>query len=65
MKEYPRSNADWENKLSFFKSTNQYRELDGFDGEPVEFECITYPGHTTLQVLQDIHELMRELNCEP
>ena len=31
------SNAVWE-KLSWFKSSSQYRTLDTIDGEPMEFE---------------------------
>ena len=63
--EYPQSNIDWENKLEWFKSTNQYRELDGIDGEPVELEWRIFPGHTTLQILQETQGLMRDLDCEP
>ena len=47
-REYPQSNIEWANRLEWFTSTNQYRELDGIDGEPVEFEWMIFPGHTTL-----------------
>ena len=36
----PQSIIDWENKLEWFQSTNQYRELDGIDGEPVELDTL-------------------------
>ena len=65
MREYPRSKTDWENRLSWFKSTPQYRELDGIDGELVELEWRMFPGHTTLQILQEIHTLMGERNYTP
>ena len=38
LREYPYSNTEWEKRLSWLKETSQYRELDGIDGEPVEFE---------------------------
>ena len=34
----PQSNTVWEDKLTWFKSSSQYRTLDTIDGEPMEFE---------------------------
>ena len=34
----PQSSTVWEEKLSWFKSSPQYRTLDTIDGEPMEFE---------------------------
>ena len=34
----PPSNSVWEEKLSWFKDSSQYRTLDTIDGEPMEFE---------------------------
>ena len=34
----PSSNTVWEEKLSWFKDSPQYRTLDTIDGEPMEFE---------------------------
>ena len=65
LSEYLSSNIYWENRLSWFQSTPQYRELDGIDGEPLEFEWRMFPGHTTLQILQEIQTLMREWNSTP
>ena len=65
VREYPQSNIDRRNKLECFKSTNQYRELDGIDGEPVEFEWSILPGHTTLEFVQEIQASMRDLDGEP
>ena len=36
--ENPQSNTVWEDKLTWFKSSPQYRALDTIDGEPMEFE---------------------------
>ena len=34
----PASNTVWEEQLSWFKDSPQYRTLDTIDGEPMEFE---------------------------
>ena len=34
----PQSNIVWDDKLTWFKSSSQYRTLDTIDGEPMEFE---------------------------
>ena len=41
------------------------RELDRIDGEPMEFEWMMNPGHTTLHILLEIQKLLKDLNCEP
>ena len=40
MSENPLSSIVWEDKLTWFKSSSQYRALDTIDGEPMEFEWI-------------------------
>ena len=37
MNQNPTSNSAWEEKLSWFKSSSQYRTLDTIDAEPMEF----------------------------
>ena len=46
MNQNPTSNSAWEEKLSWFKSSSQYRTLDTIDGEPMEFEW---------NISQDLH----------
>ena len=36
--ENPQSNAAWEQRLGWFKTSQEYRDLDRIDGEPMEFE---------------------------
>ena len=36
--ENPQANSAWENRLTWFKSSWQYRALHAIDGEPMEFE---------------------------
>ena len=50
MNENPQSNTVWEDKLTWFKSSSQYKALDTIDGEPKEFERNIFPGFTTLQL---------------
>ena len=38
MNENPQSNYAWEDRLTWFKSSPEYRALDTIDGEPIEFE---------------------------
>ena len=33
-----RSNSAWEERLAWFKSSPEHRDLDRIDGEPMEFE---------------------------
>ena len=53
----------WENRSSWFRGTNQGRERDGIDGEPVEFEWRKNPGHTSQQIVYEIQTLVKSLNC--
>ena len=39
--ENPQSNMAWEDRLTWFKSSPEYRALDRIDGEPIEFEWIS------------------------
>ena len=60
--ESPRSNTACEERLEWFKSTPEYRNLDRIDGEPMEFEWKIFPGSNTLQLSQDVQELLFRLN---
>ena len=46
----PTSKFAWEEQLSWFKDSPQFRTLDTIDGEPMEFEWNIFPGLTTLQL---------------
>ena len=59
MSENPQSNTVWDDKLSWFKSSSQYRALDTINGEPMELECNIFPGFTTLQHSHKVEELKR------
>ena len=65
MNENPPSNIAWEDRLTWFKSSPQYRDLDKIDGEPMEFEWNILPGFTTLQLSHNVHELLLRLSVTP
>ena len=63
--ENPQSNIAWEERLEWFKSSPEYRTVDRIDGEPMEFEWKLFPGFTTLQLSQDVKDLLLRLNDTP
>ena len=50
MNQNPTSNIFWDDKLTWYKSSSQYRALDTIDSEPMEFEWNIFPGFTALQL---------------
>ena len=58
----PTSNSAWEEKLSCFKSSTQYRTLDTIDGEPMEFEWNLFSRFTTLQLCNKVQEFMSKMS---
>ena len=65
LSENPQSNIVWEDKLTWFKSSSQYRTLDTIDGEPMEFEWNIFPGFTTLQFCYKVQEFMSKMSIQP
>ena len=60
--ENPQSNAAWEQRLKWFKTSQEYRNLDRIDGEPMEFEWNIFPGFTTLQLSEEVKSLLSRLS---
>ena len=56
----PTSNTAWEEQLSWFKDSPQYRTLDTIDGEPMEFVWNIFPGFTTLQLVNEVQKFMNK-----
>ena len=52
--ENPESNDAWEQRLGWIKSSQNYRNFDRIDGEPMEFEWNVFPGFNTLQVSEEV-----------
>ena len=58
MTQNPASNTVWEEQLSLFKDSPQYRTLDTIDGEPMEFEWNIFPGSTALELVREVQAFM-------
>ena len=65
MNENPQSNTVWEDKLTWFKDSPEYRALDKIDGEPMEFEWNIFPGFTTLQLCSGVQEFLSKMSVKP
>ena len=61
MNENPQSNYVWEDRLTWFKSSPQYRALNTIDGEPMEFEWNIFPGFTTLELVRERQKFMSKM----
>ena len=65
MNQNPASNTVSEDKLTWFKSSSQYRTLDTIDGESMEFEWNIFSGFTTLQLCNKVQEFMSKMSDPP
>ena len=65
MNENPQSNMTWEDRLTWFKSSSEYRALYKIDGEPMEFEWNIFPGFTTSHLVREVQELLSRLSVQP
>ena len=65
MNENPQSNTVWEDKLTWLKSSPQYRGLDTIDGEPMEFEWNIFTRFTTLQLCNKVQEFLSKMSETP
>ena len=57
----PESNDAWEQRLGWIKSSQNYRNFDRIDGEPMEFEWNIFPGFSTLQLSEKVKRLLYRL----
>ena len=63
--ENPESNDAWEQRLGWIKSSQNYRNFDRIDGEPMEFEWNIFPGFNTLQLSEEVKSLLYRLGETP
>ena len=61
----PQSNDAWEERLEWFKTSQEYRNLDRIDGEPRDFEWNIFPGFKTLQLNEEVKRLLLRLGETP
>ena len=55
------ANTAWEERLAWFKSSQEYRNFDRIVGEPIEFEWNIFQGFTTLQLSHNVQDLLLRL----
>ena len=63
--ENTQSNTAWEQRLEWFKTSQEYRNLDRIDGEPMEFEWNIFPEFNTLQLSEEVNFLLLRLGETP
>ena len=63
--QHPDSNEAWKNRIAGVKDEKSYRDYDGIDGEPTEFEWNIFPGFTTLQLCGKVNDLLSDLGETP
>ena len=63
--ENPQSNDAWEQRLEWFKTSQEYRNVGRIDGELMEFEWNIFPGFTTLQLSQEVKSLLLRFDETP
>ena len=63
--QHPDSNEAWKNRIAKVKSEKSYRDYDGINGEPTEFEWNIFPGFTSLQLCGKVTDLLSKLGGTP
>ena len=62
--QHPKSNEAWK-KIEGVMFEKSYRDYDGINGEPTEFEWNIFPGFTTLQLCCKINDLLSDSGETP
>ena len=62
--QHPESNEAWKKRIEWIITEKSYRDFDGINGEPTEFEWNIFPGFTALQLCGKVTDLLR-LGEEP
>ena len=65
MNENPHSNTVWEDKLTWFKRSPQYRALDSTDGQPTEFEWNIFLRIHHIAALLQVQEFLSKMSVKP
>ena len=63
--ENSQSNVAWEQRLGWIKSSQNYRNFDTIDGEPMEFEWNIFSGFNTLRLSEEVKSLLLRLGETP
>ena len=57
----PESNEAWKKRIEWITSSQSYRDFDGINGEPTEFEWNIFPEFETLQLCGKVKSLLSKL----
>ena len=63
--QHPDSNEAWKRRIEGDMIEKSYRDYDGINGEPTEFEWNIFPGFTTLQLCGKVNDLLSDLGETP
>ena len=61
----PESNDAWKKRIEWITSSQRYRNFDGINGEPTEFEWNIFPGFDTLELCDKVKDLLSRLGEIP
>ena len=63
--QHPESNKAWKERIGWIVTDKSYRDYDGINGEPTEFEWNIFPGFTTLQLCGKVTDPLSRLGETP
>ena len=63
--QHPESNEAWKQRIEWITTDKSYRDYDGINGEPTEFERNIFPGLTALQLCGKVTDLLSTLGEAP
>ena len=63
--QHPESNEAWKNRVAGIQSGKSYRDYDAINGESTEFEWNIFTRFTTLQLCDEINDLLSDLGQIP
>ena len=63
--QHPESNKAWKERIGWIVTDKSYRDCDGINGEPTEFEWNIFPGSTALQLCGKVTDLLSRLGETP
>ena len=63
--QHTESNESWKKRIEWIINEKSYRDCDGINGQPTEFEWNIFPGFTSLQLCGKVTDLLSSLGEEP
>ena len=63
--QHPESDEAWKKRIEWIINDKSYRDYDGINGEPTEFEWNIFPGFITLQLYGKVTDLLGRLRETP